>query len=98
MIRSPDGPMTRFLLLFYSSLVCAGNLHIFPVFRDGSASNLDALRLQNAGNLFVGQLPAAIFPSNQLLDAALQDQQRSAPALRALHALGEKIPQFENRS
>src|SRR5438270_13995293 len=94
MARWPDRPMTR--LLFYSSLVSARNLHIFPIFRDRSPRNLDALRLQNASDLFVGQRPAWIFFFDQLLNAAFQDQQRSAAALRPLHALREKIAQFEH--
>src|ERR1035437_2789045 len=94
MARSPDDPMTR--LFFYSSLMGARDFHIFPIFRDRSASDLDALRLQNAGDLFVGQRPAGIFFFDQLLDAALQNEEGSTTALGSLHTLGEEIAQFED--
>jgi hypothetical protein len=42
-------------LLLHSSLVRAGDFHIFPVFRDGAAGYLNTLGLQNAGDLFVRQ-------------------------------------------
>src|ERR1700676_5033173 len=94
MARWPDHPMTR--LLFHSSLMSARNLHVFSIFRHRSPSDLDALRLQNASNLFVSQRPARIFFFDQLLHAAFQNQQRSAATLRPLHALREEVPQFEH--
>jgi hypothetical protein len=44
--------MTR--LFLHSSLMGARNFHIFPVLGNGTSSDLDALRLQDAGDLFVG--------------------------------------------
>src|ERR1700687_2069160 len=74
----------------------ARNLHIFPIFRDRSPRDLDTLRLQNAGDLFVSERAAWIFFFDQFLYAAFQDQERSAATLGPLHALREEIPQFEN--
>src|SRR5882762_4954797 len=79
-----------------SSLMSARNLHVFPIFRDRSPRDLDALRLQNASDLFIGQRPACIFFFDQLLYAAFQNQQRSAAALGSLHALRKEIAQFEH--
>src|SRR5581483_11127688 len=65
------GPrLTRSIL--HPALVRAGNLHIFPVLRHRAAGHLDALRLQNAGDLLVRQRPRRIFLVNQLLHPALQ--------------------------
>jgi len=69
----------------------AGNFHVFPVFRNGAARYLNALRLQNASDLFVGQRPAWIFIFNELFDAPLQDEKRSASTFGALHAFGKEI-------
>src|SRR5258708_18999867 len=82
-------------LFFYSALMGAGNAHVFPVLGYGAASDLNSLRLQDAGELLVGKRTARIFFIDQLLDAALQNQQRRIAALRPLHALAEEITQFE---
>ncbi len=69
-------------LFLYSALVGARDAHVFPVFRDRAAGDLDTLRLQDAGDLLVGQWPGGIFFFDQLFDPALEDQQRSIAALR----------------
>src|SRR5277367_821038 len=79
----------------YPALVGARDAHIFPVFRDRAASDLDALRLQDAGDLLVGQGPGGIFFLNELFYAALQDEQRSVAALGAVYAFAEEVPQFK---
>ena len=70
------------LLLLYSALVGARDAHVFPVFRDRAASDLDALRLQDAGDLLVGQRPGGIFFFDEFFDTAFQDEQRCVAALR----------------
>jgi hypothetical protein len=40
--------------VFHSALVGARDVHVFPIFRDRAASDLDTLRLENAGDLLVG--------------------------------------------
>src|ERR1700745_2266003 len=82
-------------LLLHSALVGTRDAHVLPVFRNRAASDLDTLRLENAGDLLVGQRPGWILFFDQLLHTALQDQQRRVAAFRALHAFGEEVPQFE---
>src|SRR5581483_9086373 len=81
----------RYSLTLHSALVGARDAHIFPVLRDRAASDLDALSLEDAGDLLVRQRPGGIFFLDELLDPALQDQQRSAATLRAVHAFGEEV-------
>src|SRR5216684_9213258 len=83
-------------LFLYSSLVRAGDAHVFPVFGYGAARDLNALRLENPGDLLVGQRAAGIFFFDQLLDSALQDQQRRVASLGALHAFAEEVAQLEH--
>src|SRR5713226_6103812 len=83
-------------LVFYSALMGAGDAHILPVLGDGAASDLNALRLQDAGELLVGERTAGVFFVDKFFDAAFQDQQRCVAALGALHALAEEVAQFEH--
>src|SRR5580698_720082 len=83
-------------LVLHSALVGARDAHVFPVLRDRAASDLDALRLEDAGDLLVGQRPGWVFVLDELLDPALQDQQRGATALRTVDALAEEVAEFEN--
>jgi len=39
----------------------AGDAHVFAIFGDGAASDLNALRLQDAGELLVGQGTGGVF-------------------------------------
>src|SRR5439155_15886644 len=82
--------------LFHSSLVGAGDAHVFPIFCDGAAGNLNALRLQDACNLLVGQRAVWIFFLNKLFYPAFEDQQRGVATLRTIHALAEEVAQLEN--
>ena len=66
--------------------------HVFPVFRDRTASDLDALRLEDVGDLLVGVRVGRVLLLDELLDPALQDEQRSAATLRAIHAFAEEVP------
>jgi hypothetical protein len=52
-------------------LVRTGNTHVFAILGDGSSRDLDALRLQNAGNLLIGQRSRWIFLFTQFLYAKL---------------------------
>src|SRR5580698_2578934 len=83
-------------LVLHSALVGARDAHILPVLRDRAASDLDTLRLEDAGDLLVGQRPGGIFFLDELLDPAFEDQQRSAATLRAVHALAEEIAELED--
>src|SRR5712671_7733922 len=77
-------------LFLYSSLMRAGDAHVFPVFGYGAARDLNALRLKNSCDLLVGQRTAGIFLFDQLLHAAFEDQQRGVASLGALHAFAEE--------
>src|ERR1700751_3473821 len=92
----PAGETPALPLLLHSAVVGTRDAHVLPVFRNRAASDLDTLRLKDAGDLLVGQRPGWIFFVDELFYTALQDQQRSIAALRALHALGEEVPQFEH--
>src|SRR3974390_1125204 len=83
-------------LILYPALVGAGNAHVFPVLRNRAASDLNALRLKNVGDLLVGQRVGGVLLFDELLDAALEDEQRGAAAFGAVDALGEEVTQFEN--
>src|SRR5882724_10982877 len=45
---------SRCVLFLHSTLVSAGDAHVFPVFRDRATGDLNTLRLQDAGDLLVG--------------------------------------------
>ena len=49
------------LLFLYSTLVRTWDAHVFTIFRDGAASYLNTLRLQNPGKLLVGKGSRGIF-------------------------------------
>src|SRR5437868_5358415 len=83
-------------LIFHPALVRAGDLQIFTIFRDRSASYLNALRLQDLGDLVVRQRMGGIFLLDQFLHAALQNEQRRPAAFGAIDALAEEIAQFED--
>src|SRR5215469_6825705 len=77
------------------ALVRARDAHVFAVFGYGAAGHLNALRLQDAGDLLVGQRASGIFFLDEFFDTAFEDQERCAAALRSLHALAEEISQLE---
>src|SRR5579871_864003 len=83
-------------LLFHSALVGARDTHVLPIFGYRATSDLYTLRLENAGDLLVGQRPGGIFFLDELLHPALQDEQRSAAALGTVDALAEEVAEFEN--
>src|SRR6185437_11536314 len=82
-------------LFFYSSLMRAGDAHIFSIFRDRTARNLNALGLKNSGDLLVCQRAPGILFLDQFLNPALQDKQRSVAALGTVHAFTEEVAQLE---
>src|SRR5271157_5908816 len=86
----------RIPLLLYSALMGARDPQILPVFCDRAAGDLNSLRLQDAGDLLVGERAGRVFFFDKLLDPALKDQQGSIAALRAVHAFAEEVPQFKD--
>jgi hypothetical protein len=74
--KIPDRPITKLPNLFLDpALVRARDAHVFAVFGHRAAGHLDTLRLQDAGDLLISQRTAGVFFFNELLDAALEDQQ-----------------------
>ena len=79
--RDPSTQSGKPLLILHPALMrTVRDAHVLPVFRDRAASDLDALRLQDAGDLLVGERPGWIFFVDELLNTAFQDQQRSVAA------------------
>src|SRR5581483_8138831 len=83
-------------LLFHSTLVGTRDTHVLPIFSNRATSDLDTLRLKDAGDLLVGQRPGGIFFLDKLFNAALEDQQRGAAAFGAVDTLAEEVAEFEN--
>lgn len=68
-------------------LVSGWNPHVLAVLGDGSAGQLNALRLQERGQLVVRERAARIFVFDQLFYLALEHQQRRVRTLGAVRAL-----------
>src|ERR1700737_550763 len=65
------------------ALVGAGNAHIFAVFCDGTAGDVNAAVVELFGDLIVGERLGAVFLFDHFLDQALEGEQRHAAAFRA---------------
>src|SRR5215470_1392163 len=74
----------------------ARDFHVFTVLGYGTAGYLNALRLQNARDLFIGQRLGWIFVFDQLFYATFENQKRCIPAFRSIDALAEEISQLEH--
>src|SRR5579863_699555 len=66
------------------ALVSGWNIHVFAIFGDGAAGEVNALRLQHGGELIVGERMARVFVFNELAHLALEHQERSVGALGAV--------------
>src|ERR1700730_2353712 len=72
-------------LTLHSALMRAGNSHIFAVFRDRTARNMDARVIQFLRDLLIRQRLRPVFFFDHFFDYALQGQQRHCAALRPVH-------------
>src|SRR5580658_9692057 len=63
-------------------LMRGGNIHVFAIFGHGTACELDALRLQECGELVVGERMARVFVFDELFYLALEHEQRCVGAFR----------------
>src|SRR5438093_11707149 len=79
-----------------ATLMSTRNFQIFPIFRNTTARNGDALLFQHLGNLLVGQGVSRIFVLDVLLDLTLDNQQRGSTPQRTIYCLGKKEPQLEH--
>src|ERR1700738_4866150 len=82
--------------VFYPALVGAGNAHIFAVFCDGTAGDVNAGVVELFGDLIVGQRLGAVFFFDHFLDQALEGEQRHAAAFRAVHRFAAERAQFQH--
>src|ERR1700686_66302 len=87
--RRPAGGNPSFL---YPPLMRARDAHVFPIFGNRAARNLNSLGLQDARNLLVGKGTRRVLFVDQFFDSAFEDEQGSVSAFRSLNALAEEIP------
>src|SRR4029077_10864181 len=80
----------------HTALVGAGDTHIFAVFRDGPAGDMDASVIELFRDLFIGQGLGAVFFFNHFFDEALEGKKRHATALGAVHGFAEERAEFEH--
>src|SRR5438270_7734308 len=83
-------------LILHTPLVRAGNLHVLTILRHRAPCDVNALRLQNARDLFVSERTAGIFLIDELLHSSLQNHQRGSATFGTVHTLAEEIAQFIN--
>src|SRR2546427_4458909 len=79
-----------------ATLMSTWNFQIFPIFRDATARNGDALFFQHLSNLLVGQGVPRIFVLDVPLDLALDNQQRRSVPHWTIYCFGKKEPQLEH--
>src|SRR5260370_34035365 len=80
--------------VFYPALMGAGDAHIFAIFCDGAASDVNAGVVQFLGDLIVSKRLGSVFFLDHFLDQPLERQQRHAAAFRAVHRFAEERAQF----
>src|SRR5258708_13381008 len=80
--------------VFHPSLVSAGYAHVFAIFRDGAASDVNAGVVEFLGDLIVGERLGAVFFFDPFLDQALEREHGHAAAFLTLHAFTPESPQF----
>src|SRR5579883_83527 len=78
------------------ALVSRRDFHVLAVLGYRTSSDVDALTLEQHGDLFVGERFRAVLILDHLLHLALQQQQRSTAAGGTLHGFREEIAQLEN--
>src|SRR6516165_8631859 len=74
-------------LTLHSALVCAGDPHVFPVFRHRPPCYLDSVFFELLRNLLVGERLRGVFLIDHLLHQPLQGQQRHPATFRPVHRL-----------
>src|SRR5882762_12041019 len=84
--------------VFYPALVGAGDAHIFAIFCDGAARDVNAGIVELFGNLIVGERLGAVFFLDHFLDHALEREQRHAAAFRTVHRFAEEGAQLDRKS
>src|SRR5215475_2835542 len=77
-------------LVFDTALMRAGDTHVFAIFGNGAASDVDAVVVELLGDLLVGKRLGGVFFFNHFLDQPLQREQRHPAALRAIYCFAEE--------
>src|SRR5882762_1492411 len=78
-----------------AALVSRRDVQVFAVFGDSAPGDLNSLPLQHGGQLVVREGMARVLLLDELAHLALEDDQRSICALRAVGALGEEEAQLD---
>src|SRR5882762_12038503 len=82
--------------VFHPALVSAGYAHVFAIFRDGAASDVNTSVVEFLGDLVVGERLGAVFFFDHFLDQALERKQRHAAAFRTVYGFAEERAQFQH--
>src|SRR5579859_765456 len=80
----------------YATLVGAGDAHVFAVFGNSAARNVNARVIQLLGNLFIGERLRSVFFFNHFFDETLEGEERHPAALGAIHGFAEEGAEFED--
>src|SRR5260370_21477681 len=75
--------------VFYPALGGAGGAHIFAIFCDGAARDVNAGIVELFGNLIVGERLGAVCFLDPFLDHALDREQRHSPAFCTVHRFAD---------
>src|SRR5690242_8821204 len=79
-----------------AALMRAGDAHIFAVFGNGAASDVDACIVQLLGQLFIRERLGGVLFLNHFLDETLQSEQGHAAAFGAVHRFAKEGAELEN--
>src|SRR6266478_3485877 len=82
--------------VFNPALVGAGDAHVFAIFCDRAARDVNAGIVELFGNLIVGERLGAVFFLDHFLDQALEREQRHAAAFRTVNRFAEEGAQFQH--
>src|ERR1700720_752259 len=74
----------------HPALVSAGDAHVFAVFGDGAARNVDARIIELFRDLFVGERLRGVFLFNHFFDEALEREEGHSAAFGAIHGFAEE--------
>src|SRR5260370_5402209 len=80
--------------VFCPPLMRAGNFHVLAILGHCPSRDLNALRLQNLGDLLIGVVARRIFFFDQLLHPPFEDQQRTSGAFRPLDTFRKEKAQL----
>src|SRR5271170_3989139 len=80
----------------HPALVSAGDAHVFAVFGDGAARDVDAVVVELFGDLFVGERLRSVFFFDHFFDEALEGKERHVAPFGAVDRFAEEGAEFED--